>query len=130
MTFTSLDALLQQSDVISINVALTPETTKLIGAREFGLMHRRPILINTARGPVLDQEALRAALRSGQVRAASLDVLEQEPPARDDPLLQMENVLLSPRSAGASQNTFACLSETCVQNIEAFVRGEPQHMLT
>jgi phosphoglycerate dehydrogenase-like enzyme len=128
--FVDLKTLLEASDVISINVALTPETAGMIGSREFGWMARRPILVNTARGQIIDQDALRAALQTGQIRAASLDVLAEEPPAANEPLLKMENVLFSPRSAGASQQTFTCLSELCVRNIEAFLAGTPQHVLT
>ena len=128
--FVELETLLEQGDVISINVALTPETAGMIGPREFERMRRRPILVNTARGPILDQAALLAALRSGQIRAAALDVLQDEPPAAGEPLLALDNVLLSPRSAGASIQTFECLSELCVQNVEAYLAGKPQHVLT
>ena len=128
--FVDLETLLRESDVISVNIALTPETAGLIGRTQFSQMKRQPILINTARGQVLDQTALVEALQSGQVRAAALDVLRDEPPDIDDPILQMDNVILSPRSGGSSIQTFECLSELCVQNIEAFLAGRPQHVLT
>ena len=128
--FVDLETLLRESDVISVNIALTPETAGLIGRTQFSQMKRQPILINTARGQVLDQTALVEALQSGQLRAAALDVLRDEPPDIEDPILQMDNVILTPRSGGSSIQTFECLSELCVQNIEAFLAGRPQHVLT
>jgi glycerate dehydrogenase len=117
-------------DLDTLLIALTAETAGLIGPRQFSQMKRRPILINTARGQILDQEALVEALQSGQIRAAALDVLRDEPPDREEPLLKMDNVILTPRSGGSSIQTFECLSELCVQNIEAFLAGRPQHVLT
>ncbi|MSS71895.1 MAG: glycerate dehydrogenase [Candidatus Latescibacteria bacterium] len=130
VTFVDLDTLLRESDILSIHTALTPETEGLIGPSAFRQMVRRPILINTARGRVVDQDALLQALRSGQIRAAALDVLRDEPPDPADPLLQMENVLFTPHSAGNSPQAFECLSETCVRNVEAYLAGRPQHVVT
>jgi D-3-phosphoglycerate dehydrogenase len=128
--FVSLDTLLQDSNVISINAALTPETEGLIGPRAFGLMSRRPVLINSARGRIVDQPALVEALQAGQVRAAALDVLRDEPPHPADPLLGLDNVLLTPHSVGGSTQAFECLSETCVRNVEAFLGGRPQNVVS
>lgn len=127
--FVTLETLLRESDIISLNIALTPETAGLIGQKEFAQMERRPILINTARGKVVDQTALLAALQTGQIRAAALDVLREEPPDVTDPLLKLENVLLTPHSAGSSRQAFECLSELGVQNIEAFLAGKPQYVV-
>src|SRR4029434_3626200 len=92
----SLDDLLRESDFVSINCALTPETRGLIGERELGLMKQTAVLVNTARGAVVDQRALAAALKSGQIAAAGIDVYEQEPIAPDDPLLACETATLVP----------------------------------
>ncbi len=127
--FVTLETLLQESDIISLNIALTPETAGLIGQKEFAQMERRPILINTARGKVVDQTALLTALQTGQIRAAALDVLREEPPDVTDSLLKLENVLLTPHSAGSSRQAFECLSELSVQNIEAFLAGKPQYVV-
>ena len=124
-----LQALLQQSDIISINTALTPRTAGIIGTKEFGQMGRRPILINTARGKLVDQSALLQALRMGQIRAACLDVLADEPPDPQDPLLHMENVLFTPHCSSATIQGFGAQSELCVQNVEAFLSGKPQNVV-
>ena len=128
--FVDLEALLQQSDIISINTELTPQTAGLIGSKEFGQMGRRPILINAARGEVVDQTALLEALRIGQIRAAGLDVLWDEPPDPRDPLLQMENVLFTPHCSSATIQGFGAQSELCVQNVEAFLSGKSQNVVS
>src|ERR1051326_7806455 len=87
----SLDELLATSDIVSLHVALTPSTRGMIGARELALMKPGAVLINTSRGPVVDQSALFTALRDGRLGAAGLDVLEPEPPSADEPLLQLPN---------------------------------------
>lgn len=97
----SLDALLAQSDVVSLHAPLLPTTRRLIGARELALMRADAVLVNTARGGVVDEQALVAALESGRLRAAALDVFEEEPP-RASRLLALANVVLSPHNAGLS----------------------------
>lgn len=101
----SLDELLQESDVISLHVPLTPETRHLLGARELGLMRPHVLLVNTAHGAVVDEEALITALQDGQIGGAALDVYRTEPVAPDSPLLRPANVLLTPRVAGHSEDT-------------------------
>ncbi len=98
----SLAQILQDSDFVSVHVPLTPETHHLIGARELRLMRREAILINTARGPVVDEAALIAALQSGAIAGAGLDVTEIEPLPADSPLCTMENVVLTPHMASMS----------------------------
>src|SRR5581483_3971941 len=88
-----LDELLATSDIVSLHVALAPSTRGMIGARELGLMRPDAVLINTSRGPVIDQLALYDALSAGRLAAAGLDVLDPEPPAADDPLLRLPNVV-------------------------------------
>ena len=130
VTFVDLEALLQQSDIISLNTALTTRTAGMIGAREFAQMGRHPILINTARGKLIDQRALLQALRMGQIRAACLDVLANEPPDPQDPLLKMENVLFTPHCSSATSQGFGAQTELCVQNVEAFLSGKPQNVVS
>jgi len=98
----SLDELFRRSDFVSIHCPLTPQTRHLIGRAEFEKMKREAILINTSRGPVIDESALIAALKSGQIAGAGLDVLETEPPDWDNPLLQFENVVITPHLGGYS----------------------------
>ena len=97
-----LETLLSDSDFVSLHCPLTPSTRHLIGEPELRRMKPSAILINTSRGPVVDEPALVRALTEGWLAAAGLDVFEQEPPARDNPLFQLENVLVTPHSAGLS----------------------------
>jgi glycerate dehydrogenase len=130
--FTPFEELIRRSDVISLHVPLTPDTRSLIGAREFAMMERRPILINTARGGLVDEEALRDALLSGQIAAAGFDVATKEPPPRDHPLmrlLELPNFILTPHIAWASQEAIQRLADQLVDNIDAFVRGEPRNVV-
>jgi D-3-phosphoglycerate dehydrogenase / 2-oxoglutarate reductase len=98
----SLDELFRRSDFVSIHCPLIPQTRHLIGRAEFEKMKREAILINTSRGPVIDESALIVALKSGQIAGAGLDVLETEPPEWDNPLLQLDNVVLTPHLGGYS----------------------------
>ena len=99
---TDLDDLLQSADFITVHTPLTDETRHLLGAREFGLMKDGVFVVNTSRGPVIDEAALVEALRSGKVWGAGLDVMEREPLPADSPLRQMENVTLTPHIASYS----------------------------
>ena len=98
----SLDELFRRSDFVSIHCPLTPQTRHLIGRAELEKMKRAAILINTSRGPVIDESALITALKSGQIAGAGLDVLETEPPDWDNPLLQFDHVVLTPHLGGYS----------------------------
>jgi glyoxylate reductase len=118
-----LDQLLSSSDVLSIHCPLTAETRHLIGARELALMKPTATLINTARGPVIDEAALAKALRDGRIAAAGLDVYEHEP-AVEPGLLELENVVLSPHLGSATVETRAAMAELAARNAIAAVRGE------
>lgn len=120
----SLDELLAQSDFVSMHVPLTDETHHMISERELALMKSTAILINTARGSVLDPKALYAALRDGQILAAGLDVTDPEPISLDDPLLTLDNCLIVPHIASASVATRAKMAEMAVDNVIAGLRGE------
>lgn len=123
--YLSLEDLLRESDVVSLHVNLTDETHHRIGAAELALMKPTAWLLNTSRGPVVDQPALVAALRAGTLAGAVLDVLETEPPAADDPLLAMPNVLLLPHIGSATVETRAAMLDLAARNLAAVLGGHP-----
>lgn len=120
-----LPQLLERSEFVSLHVALSPTTRHLIGARELAAMRRDAILINTARGGVVDQAALVAALREGTIAAAGLDVAEVEPVPPGDELLRLENCLVLPHIGSATRATREKMAELAVANLIAGVNGEP-----
>lgn len=125
-TYCGLEDLLARADIVSIHTNLSPETHHLISTREFGLMKPTALIVNTARGPVIDQSALFASLRDGRIAGAALDVLEEEPPAGDDPLLQLPNVIALPHVGSATTETRAAMLDLAVRNlIEAIGGREP-----
>ena len=119
-----LSALLSQSDLISLHVPLTEQTRHLIGAKEFALMKPTTILVNTSRGPVVDQEALYEALQSRQIFAAGIDVVETEPISPSDPLLTLDNVIITPHIASASVTTRTKMAKMAAENLIAGLSGQ------
>jgi D-3-phosphoglycerate dehydrogenase len=119
----TLAQVLQDSDFVSLHVPLLPETRHLIGAPELGLMKKDAILINTCRGPVVDEQALIAALQAGQIQGAGLDVTEKEPIDSDNPLLQMPNVIVTPHMASASDWAGAERRRRPAQEVAAVLTG-------
>jgi phosphoglycerate dehydrogenase-like enzyme len=124
-TQVELDDLLQQADIVTIHVPLMDETRGLIGSRELELMQPNAILINTCRGPVVNETALIDALRTGQIAGAALDVLEKEPPEPDNPILSLANVLLTPHTAGVTYDTWSRRGEFIFQNLQRVWDGQP-----
>lgn len=123
LSYVPLDELLQQSDFVSLHAPYTPETHHLIGEREMGLMRSGAILINTARGPLIDEKALVRALQARQIAGAGLDVFENEP-AVEPELLSMEQVVLLPHIGSASLKTRTLMATMASQNIFAHIRGQ------
>ncbi len=121
---TDLDTLLKESDFISIHCPLNDSTRHLIGQREFGKMEKKPILINTSRGPIIDEKALIKALEDGRVSGAGLDVLEKEPPDSKNPMLKMENVVLSPHVGFYSVESISELKRRTAENVSAVLLGK------
>ncbi len=126
-----LAELLSQVDVLSLHCPLTPQTKNLIGAAELAMMKPDAILINTARGGIVDEVALADALREGRLAGAGVDVLAQEPPVANNPLLSNElpNLILTPHVAWASVQARQRLTDELQRNIEAFSRGEPRNVI-
>jgi len=121
----TFDELLRLSDFISAHAALTPDNHKLFGDAQFKLMKKTAVFVNTARGPLVDQEALYRALTSGTIFAAGLDVTDPEPPDANDPLLQLPNVVIAPHLASATVSTRDGMAEMCADNLIAGVTGQP-----
>ena len=119
-----LEELLAASDVVTLHAPLTSDTRNMIAEEQLAAMKPGVILINAARGGIVDEAALEAALRSGHVRAAGLDVFANEPPA-GSPLLQLPNVVLTPHCAGATFDNFAVVLERALGNARRFLAGEP-----
>jgi phosphoglycerate dehydrogenase-like enzyme len=113
-----------EADFVCLVLPLTRETERLIGAREFALMRPEAIFINGARGRIVDEAALIAALREGRIRAAGLDVFEREPLPADSPLLRMANVIALPHIGSATAGTRLAMATLAVENLRAGLRGE------
>ncbi|MDZ3836916.1 MAG: D-2-hydroxyacid dehydrogenase [Rhodospirillales bacterium] len=131
--YTPWDEVLATSDVITLHCPLTPETRNMIAIAEFRAMRRRPLLINTARGGLVNEADLAAALREGLVAGVGFDVLTSEPPADDNPLLGLvdaPNFILTPHVAWASDEAMQTLADQLIDTIESFVRGEPTNLVT
>jgi glycerate dehydrogenase len=126
------DEVLRQSDVISLHCPLTDETRDMFGTAEFEMMKRGSLLINTARGGLVDDAALIAALRNGLIAGAGFDALREEPPRQGHPLvdLNLPNFILTPHVAWASNEAVQALADQVIENIEAFIAGQPRNLLT
>ena len=120
-----LDELLAESDFVCVTVPLTAETERLIGAQQFALMKRSAIFINIARGKVVDESALINALENGVIKAAGLDVFEQEPLSASSPLPHMPNVVALPHIGSATHETREAMAQRAVDNIRLALQGEP-----
>jgi glyoxylate reductase len=125
VTFVALDDLLRRADVVTLHCALTDETRGLIGARELRAMKPTAVLVNTARGPIVDQWALARALHTGEIMAAGLDVVEHEPIPSDDELLALPNCLVLPHVGSATVATRSKMADMAVDNVLAALAGEP-----
>lgn len=130
--YVSFDEALASADVMSLHCPLTAETRGLLGADEFARMKKQPILVNTARGGIVDEAALERALDSGQVSAAGIDVTTPEPPPADSAIMRLArrpNVIVTPHVAWASDEAQQILADQLIDNIEAFVRGAPVNLV-
>lgn len=127
VTYMDLDALLAEADVVTLHLLLNPSTRHLLDASRLARMKRGAFLVNTCRGPVVDEHALAAALAAGQLGGAALDVFEEEPPS-DSPILQAPNVLLSPHIAGISAESSQRMAEMAIAEVARVLQGQaPLH---
>jgi D-3-phosphoglycerate dehydrogenase len=124
VTLTDKDTVLRESDFVFINTPLTPETRGMIGEREIGLMKPTAYLINTSRGPIVQEKPLYAALSERRIAGAALDVFEQEPIAPDNPLLKLDNVIVTPHSICWTDEFFRNNAESAFRSVVAVSRGE------
>ena len=125
LTRMTLEVLLRESDIVTVHLPLTPETRGIIGRHELSLMKPTTVFVNTCRGPIVDEVALTEVLSERRILGAALDVLEQEPPSPDNPLLKLENVLLTPHVAGVTYDTWTRRGEFVFQNLQRVWEGEP-----
>lgn len=121
---TERDALLKQADYISIHVPATPENVKSIGAREFAMMKPTAVLINTARGTIIDQDALVAAIRNGEIAGAGLDVTDPEPAPPSNPIFELDRVIVTPHCSGATKEAMIRMVMDAVQGIDEVLTGK------
>jgi D-3-phosphoglycerate dehydrogenase len=127
--YVDFEDLLRMSDVVSLHVKLTDDSFHLIGERELTLMKPKALLINVARGQIVDTDALVRALNSGHLGGAAIDVYAQEPPPADHPLLKCEQVILTPHCADMTPEGVDLLNEGAVDNIIAFLEGNPKNVV-
>ena len=125
----STDELFATCDVVSLNCPLTPDTRHLANARTLALMKPGAILINTGRGPLVDEEAVAEALGAGRLGAYGADVMGTEPPAADNPLLSAPRAFITPHIAWATQEARQRLMDICRDNLGAFINGQPQNIV-
>lgn len=127
--YAALDILLAESDIVSLHCPLTEDTHGLIGTAAISKMKDGAILLNVARGPVIDEAAVAAALESGKLYAAGVDVLSSEPPRHDNPLISAKNCIITPHIAWASRESRRRLLDVTYNNIRAWLDGRPQNIV-
>ncbi|MBY6240939.1 D-2-hydroxyacid dehydrogenase [Methylosinus sp. Sm6] len=127
-----IPTILREADVVTLNLPLTPQTKNMIGAKELASMKKTAILINTARGGIVDEQALADALRNGVIAGAGFDVLTVEPPKQGNILLDptIPNLIVTPHVAWASKEAMQVLADQLIDNVDAFVAGAPRNVVT
>ncbi|MEZ5662594.1 MAG: D-2-hydroxyacid dehydrogenase [Burkholderiaceae bacterium] len=131
--YTPFEQLLGEADILTLHCPLNGQTRHMISTPEFALMKRRPLLINTARGGLVDESAVGPALDAGQISGAAFDVTSVEPPPADHPfmaLLDRPDFILTPHVAWASEEAIQTLADQLIDNVEAFVAGEPRNVVS
>lgn len=126
--YVDLNTLLKNSDIVTIHVTLTSETTKLIGKKEIAMMKNGAVLVNTSQGKVIDEKTLVEALKSNRLSCAGLDVLEEEPPSKKNPLFKLDNTVLSPHIGFNTVEAESRCTDICVDNVAKFIEGKQQNI--
>jgi D-3-phosphoglycerate dehydrogenase len=122
-----LSTLLKESDFISLHVTLTPETQGLLGEKQIDAMKKGVVIVNTSQGKVIDEKTLTAALKSGKIAAAGLDVFAEEPPAKDNPLFKLDNAVFSPHVGFNTVEAAKRCTDICIDNVAKFLEGTVQN---
>jgi glyoxylate reductase len=122
--FTEIDQLFKEADFITINTPLSKETVHLVDEKKLKSMKKTAYLVNNARGPIVDEKALYKALKEGWIEGAGLDVFEQEPTPKENPLLQLPNVVVAPHISSASYETRSRMAERVAENLVTFFEGK------
>ena len=128
MKYVDLYSLLKKSDFVTLHVSLTSETEGLIGKKEIEAMKKGAVIINTSQGKVIDEKDLINALKSGKLSYAGLDVFEEEPPAKDNPLFKLDNVILSPHIGFHTVEAAKRCTDICIDNVVKFLERHPQNV--
>jgi D-3-phosphoglycerate dehydrogenase len=128
MKYVDLHTLLGESDVVTLHVTLTSETERLLGKKEIEAMKNGAVIVNTSQGKVIDEMALISALKSGKISFAGLDVFAEEPPAKDNPLFKLDNVVLSPHVGFNTVEAAKRCTDICIDNVVKFLEGRPQNV--
>jgi len=126
--YVDIHTLLRESDVVTLHVTLTSETEGLLGAKEIATMKKGAVIVNTSQGKVIDEKDLVSALKSGRLSSAGLDVFEEEPPAKDNPLFKLDNAVLSPHIGFYTVEAAKRCSDICVDNVVKFLEGHKQNV--
>jgi len=128
-TYADIETVFSESDVVSLHCPLTPDNNQFVNAKMIGLMKRTAFIINTARGQLINEADLAAALNEGKIGGAGLDVLSQEPPRTENPLLKARNCVITPHNAWMTKEARERIMEVTNDNIKAFIDGRPQHVV-
>jgi phosphoglycerate dehydrogenase-like enzyme len=128
ISYVDLETLLRQSDIVTLHVTLTTKSKRLIGEKEIAMMKNGAVFVNTSQGRVVDEDALAAALGSGKLSSAGLDVFAEEPPTSNNPLFKLENTALSPHVGFHTVEAVKRCSDICVDNVKRFVEGHPTNI--
>jgi glycerate dehydrogenase len=127
--FVGLEDVFRRSDVVSLHCPLTAQTERIVNKQRLSLMKKTAFLINTSRGPLVDEQALAEALNNGRIAGAGVDVLSSEPPVKDNPLLKAKNCFITPHIAWATRSARERLLKVVVDNVAAFLAGEPRNVV-
>jgi D-3-phosphoglycerate dehydrogenase len=128
MTYVDINTLLEESDFVTVHVTLTSETERMIGKKEISVMKKGAVIVNTSQGKVIEEKALIDSLKSGKLSYAGLDVFEEEPPPKDNPLFKLDNTVLSPHIGFYTVEAAKRCSDICVDNVIKFVEGHRQNV--